>query len=140
MKFQVEIEINLPRKKVLEHYTNLDNLQHWVDGFISVEHVTGEVCKPGARYEVKFRVGNLNILATETITRNDLPEELWLEEECDGLTNLAKNFFIDLGNGKTKWVIISDHSGEFLPKIGASAFKKKTVKFMESFKKFMEAL
>jgi hypothetical protein len=92
----------------------------------------------GARYEVKFRVGNLNILATETIRRNDLPEELWLEEESDGLTNLSKNFFVDLGNGKTKWVIISDHSGEFLPKIGASAFKKKTVKFMESFKGFVE--
>ena len=90
MNFKVEIEINLPRKEVLEKYKNLDNLKHWVDGFISVKHISGEPCQPGSRYDIKFRVGNLNIQVSETIRRNALPEELWLEEESDGLKNLSK--------------------------------------------------
>ena len=138
MKFQVEIDIDLPRHKVLEYYTNTQNLRYWFDGFRSLTCLSDAPCEVGAKYELKFSVGNMNIQVTETIKRNDLPEELWLVEESDGLTNLLKNFFVELDDDKTKWVIISNYEGEFLPQIGPSAFKKKTVKFMESFKDFVE--
>lgn len=138
MKIQVEIDINCPREKVLEYYTNTANLKYWVAGFDSFEWLTDAKCTVGSSYLVKFHVGNMNIQVRETITRNDLPEEIWYQEESEGISNIAKNFFVEIDERSTKWVIISNYESEYMKHIGLSAFEKKTYKFMESFKEFVE--
>ena len=139
MKVQVDLDIDLPRDQVLELYRNPDNLKNWFIGFREFNHLSGRPCAIGSRFEVKFRVGNMNISVEEKITRNDLPEEIWYEEHTEGITNLQKNLFIDVGENTTKWVIISNYESDYIKHIGLSAFKKKTLKFMNSFKRFAES-
>lgn len=138
MKIQVELDINLPRHQVLERYRNPDNLKEWFIGFREFNHLAGRPCAINSRFEVVFRVGNMTIRVEETITRNDLPEEIWYEEYTEGITNLQKNLFIEVDEKTTKWVIISNYESEYIHYIGLSAFKKKTLKFMRSFKRYVE--
>ncbi len=45
--YTVEIEIALPRDRVIELFDNAENLLKWQKGLQSFEHISGEPGQPG---------------------------------------------------------------------------------------------
>lgn len=142
MKYTTQIEINLPREEVLQKFENLDNLKHWQKGLISYEPISGIPGEEGAKCRLKYKMGKREIEMIETITRKNLPQELFATYEAKGVYNLQENFFEKTDTNTTSWVSHCEFrfSG-FMKIIGTlmpGAFKKQSVQYMEDFKKFAE--
>lgn len=144
MKYTNEIEIKLPRTKVVELFDNPDNLKHWQPGFISFEHISGIEGQPGSMSRIKMKNGNRIIEMTETLHKRDLPHELSGQYKMKGTIHKLKNFFVELENGNTKWIsegefIFSGIVMKFFGFIMPRAFQKQSFKYMEYFRDFAEA-
>lgn len=142
MKYSNEIEINLPRKTVVDLFDNPDNMPKWQEGFISFEPISGEPGKKGSKSKLKYKMGKREIEMVETITKNALPDEFNGTYEAKNVFNIISNKFIDQGN-TTKWIAENEFQfsgfmklmGLFMP----GAFKKQSLKYMKDFKKFAES-
>ena len=142
MKYSTEVEINLPVKKVVELFDNPDNLKHWMEGLQNFEHISGTPGQPGAKSRLKFKMGNREIEMIETITVRNLPEEFSGTYEAKGVFNIVKNKFIPISVNKTKHITESEFQFSGMMKlmgiIMPGAFKKQSMKFLNSFKNFAE--
>ena len=67
MKYKLEIEIDLPRKKVIDLFDNPDNMRHWQEGFVSFEPLSGTPGQVGAKSRLKYIMGKRDIEMVETI-------------------------------------------------------------------------
>lgn len=142
MKYKLEIEINLPRERVIELFDNPDNMKYWQEGFVSFEPQSGTPGEAGAKSLVKYKIGNREMEMIETIKKKDLPDEFSGSYETKGLKNEIKNFFIEMGPNKTKWISENEFKASGLAKLYAffmpGAFKKQSFKYMKNFKAFAE--
>jgi len=141
MKYTSEIEINLPREKVIELFDNKANLKHWQEGLQSFEQLSGDPGTIGSKYTLKYKMGKRNIEMTETILKRESSNFDFLYE-AKGVWNEVKNSFSEIDQNQTKWTIENDFRGKGMMAIMLflipSMFKKQTMKFMNSFKKFTE--
>jgi len=64
---KVTTTINAPVEKVWEVLMNPDNLQHWLTGFVSAEHLTGTVGEKGSTSKLKFLERGKEMEVTETV-------------------------------------------------------------------------
>ena len=142
MKYSNEVEINLPRNRVIELFDNTDNMKHWQKGLQSFEHVSGTPGQPGATSRLKYKMGKREIEMIETITNNNLPEEFAGTYDAKGVHNIMSNKFISLSENKTKWVADCEFQFKGFMKVIAflmpAAFKKQSQKYLDDFKTFAE--
>jgi carbon monoxide dehydrogenase subunit G len=142
MKYQAEITINLPIKKVIELFDNSENLKHWQPGLISFEHLSGEPGQAGSKARLVYKMGKKELIMIETITRKNLPFEFSGTYEAKGVFNEVKNYFTPIGTDKTKYSMDNEFKFKGLMKLFAflipGAFKKQSQKFLEQFKAFAE--
>ena len=141
MKYTTEIEISLPRNRVIELFDNPDNMSSWQEGFISFETISGNPGEEGAKAKLKYKMGKREIEMTETITKRDLPDIFNGTYEAKGVFNIIENRFIDKGE-TTTWISVNEFRFKGFMKLFAifmpGAFKKQTLKYMNDFKKFAE--
>ncbi len=144
MSFQVEMEIKLPRRRVLELFLDPDNVPKWQRGLVTTERISGKDREVGAKTRSLHSMGGRELWITETITVHDYPEKFCAIYEGGGTHNLIENYFSEAGPHKTKWVLLSDFSNSnllirlmtiFMP----GMFKKQTVTFMNYFREFAES-
>lgn len=64
---KVTITINRPPEKVWELFMNPGNLQYWLTGFISAEHLSGNIGETGSVSKLKFMERGKVIEVTETV-------------------------------------------------------------------------
>lgn len=143
MKYQITMEIDLPRDKVVELFDNAENLKEWQPDLISFEHLSGEPSQVGAKSKLCYQMGKRKIEMIETITENNLPDSFCGTYEADGCDNVVNNHFVDLDGQKTRWEFETEFKmSGVLMKIMAflmpGAFKKHSLKFMQNFKEFAE--
>jgi hypothetical protein len=142
MKYTAEVELNLPREKVIELFDNTENLKKWQEGLVSFEHIEGEPGKEGAKSQLKYKMGKREIEMVETITKRNLPDEFFGTYETKGVWNEVRNYFIVEGDQKTKWRLDTEFKGSGFMKImmlfAPGMFKKQTLKSMNDFKEFAE--
>ena len=142
MKYTLELEINLPRNRVIELFDNPDNLKKWQPDLISFEHLSGEAGQVGAKSRLRYRTGKREFEMIETITVNKLPDEFSGTYEGKGFWNKVENRFSESGADKTKWVLDSEFKVGGIMKIMSifmpGLFKKQSLKFMKQFKEFAE--
>lgn len=144
MKYTCKIEINQPVEKVIELFDNVDNLPKWMEGLESFEHLSGEAGQPGAKSLLKFKMGKRKMEMTETITVRNLPEEFSGSYEMDGVINHIKNTFSAISESKTLYTTENEFviKNNIVMKIFAflmpGMFKKQSMKYLQSFKKFAE--
>jgi len=142
VNYQIAIEINLPRGRVIELFDNPDNLPKWQPGLVSVEPLSGTPGQIGAKSRLKYKMGSREVEMVETITERNLPDVFSGTYEAKGVWNEVINRFEEISPAKTRWV--SDVTFKFsgMMKLMAaatpSAFKKETLKFMKNFKDFAE--
>lgn len=141
MKYSNEIEINLPRKKVIELFDNTDNMAKWQEGFVSFVPINGKPGEEGSTAELKYKMGKREVEMIETIIKRNFPDEFHCTYEAKSVYNEVGNIFIDEGDS-TRWV--SDNVFQFsgFMKLFAffmpGAFKKQSFKYMKDFKTFAE--
>lgn len=143
MKYTVEIELDLPREKVIEIFDNPDNMQHWQTGFLSFEPISGTPGERGAKSRLRYMMGKKEMELIETITLRDLPERFDGTYECPGVWNEVKNRFEVVGSRKTRWVSENEFRfSSFFMKLMAfvmpGVFRRQSRKFMQNFKEFAE--
>lgn len=141
MKYANEIEIKLPRQRVIELFDNPDNMSKWQEGFVSFETLNGEPGQEGAKAKLKYKMGKREVEMIETITKRNLPDEFNGTYEAKNVFNIVSNKFIDLGNS-TKWLSENKFRFNGFMRIIAlfmpGAFEKQSLKYMKDFKKFAE--
>lgn len=143
MKYTAEVEINVPREKVVALFDNPDNLKKWMEGLECFEQVSGTPGQVGAKSRLVHKMGRREIEMIETVTSRNLPDEFSGTYEAKGAFNIVRNRFIDKGN-KTQYITEQEFqfSGFFMKLMGMlmpGVFKKQTLKYMNSFKMFVEA-
>jgi carbon monoxide dehydrogenase subunit G len=142
MKYTLDIEINLPREKVIELFDNPDNHKHWQPGLISYEHLSGNAGQPGAKTRLIYKMGKREVEMIETVTVRNLPEEFSGTYEAKGVWNSMKNTFTETENGTTIYTAETEFKMKGFMKLMAAimpgAFKKQTFKYMKLFKEFAE--
>jgi len=143
MTYTTEIIIDLPREDVIKKLDNPENMKHWQEGLISIEHLEGIPGRLGAKMKLKYKLGKRDMELIETITKNNFPDEFHANYDSKNVRNIQKNRFIKLANGHTKWVSetefqLSGFMMKFMAFIMPGAFKKQSLKFMQNFKAFAE--
>jgi carbon monoxide dehydrogenase subunit G len=103
MKYSVEIEINRPIEKVIELFDNPNNMDKWMEGLQSFEHLSGVAGQPGAKSKLRFKMGKREIDMIETIHTRNLPDEFSGIYEAKGVYNKVTNRFLKLSQDKTKY-------------------------------------
>lgn len=144
MKYNCEIEIDQPVDKVIELFDNPDNLKKWMEGLQSFEAVSGEPGQPGAKSKLKFKMGKREMEMIETITVRNLPEEFSGTYVMNGVYNIVTNKFVPLSYNRTKYISRQEfqfHNPmmKILAFLMPGIFKKQSMKYLESFKKFAES-
>ena len=141
--YTVEIEINLPRDRVVELFDDSENLFYWQNGLQSFEHISGEPGQPGAQSRMTYKHGKHQFDLIETITENNLPDEFNGTYEWKGGSNTLINKFIEVEPGITKWESTCDYTlqgimmklmGWFFP----HKFKEQNMLYLKNFKRFCE--
>lgn len=141
MKYSHEIEINLPREKVIKLFDNPDNMPKWQEGFISFKPIKGKPGEEGSTAKLNYKMGKREVEMIETITKRNLPDEFNTTYKAKGVFNIIENRFIDQGT-TTKWITVNEFRFNGFMKLIAffmpGAFKKQSFKYMKDFKKFAE--
>ena len=143
MKYNCEIEIDLPLNRVIELFDSTENLYKWQPGLISFEHLSGEPGQVGAKSKLQYNMGKREIEMIETITERKLPDELSCTYDAKGVFNSVKNNFVELTPNRTKWVTENEFQfSGFMKLMGLlmpGAFKKESNKYLQQFKDFAES-
>jgi uncharacterized membrane protein len=143
MKYQIEVEVDLPRDQMIELFDDPDNLEKWMPNLKSFEHLNGEPGHVGAQSKFVVSHGKNTCELIETVTVRELPDKFEGTYEMDGMWNEVKNQFIDIDSLKTRWIAHSEFKSDKLMMklmmfLMPGAFKKESLKFMISFKEFAE--
>ncbi|MFZ1256379.1 MAG: SRPBCC family protein [Saprospiraceae bacterium] len=143
MKYTCEIEIDLPIEKVISLFDNSDNLLKWMEGLQSFEIISGNPGQVGAKARLIFLMGKRKMEMIETITVRNLPTEFSGTYEANGVFNIVKNSFKEMGPNRTKYISEQEFQFKgFMKVIGfimPGAFKKQSMKYLKAFKNFAES-
>lgn len=93
MNYSTEISIDLPRAEVLKKLTSVDNLKHWQAGFISAEHLSGELGQFGAKMKLQYKFGSRSMEMIETITKKIYLLIFIIAIQPAGCTTYSEIFF-----------------------------------------------
>ena len=139
LSFSFEIEIKKPIEEVYALLRNRNKLQQWQPGLISDERIDDKSGQK--RYKLTYRIGNRNMIMTETILQDALPHYN-VSYAMKGLLNTVENTLVSQSQYSTLW--ISDTKFEFrgIKKL-ISIFMKRGFEaqsqiIMKNFKSFAE--
>lgn len=143
MKYSCEVIIDRPLEEVITKLDNPENMKHWQKGLIGYEFVNGEPGKSGSQMRLDYKMGKRSISMTETIVKNNFPNEFHANYDAKGVHNVQENYFEALSDSRTKWKSDSEFQfqsfgmklmGWLMPK----AFKKQSMNYLNDFKAFVE--
>lgn len=143
MVTETKIIINRPLKEVWQFFENPDNLKLWLGGFQKLEHVSGTPGTAGAKARHYFLERGKELILEEEILEV-IPEKKFAGTLGSSMmVNTVTNYFNDLGNDQTEYIISSDTQFKsFLWKqIGPlmkGEFKKRQEKDMQTLKEVLE--
>jgi hypothetical protein len=142
MNYSISIDLDLPRERVIELFDSTDNLYKWQRGLQSFEPLEGEPGQPGAKSKMVFQMGKRRIEMVETITKRELPDAFEGTYDAEGVHNVVKNRFVELGADQTRWESEQEFQFKgFMKVIGflmPGAFKKQSMVYAKDFKAFAE--
>jgi len=143
MKFIAEVEIEKPIGELIVLIQDPENTLQWLDGLLSVKHISGEERQAGAISKVVFDspAGRLHI--TETVVSNELPDEYIMRYEGPGYTSYSNYTFEKLSDSSTRFTMIQQVELKGALKLAGGIVKGKMRhqldKSAESFKQFAES-
>jgi len=143
MKYSVDIEIEKPISEVVELFRNQNNNKHWMEGLQTLELLSGEAAKTGAKSKYVFTMGKRTVEMTETVLEGNLPAKYLVSYEATGVYNTVCTKFESINAESTKCINESEFKFKgfmmFMAILMPGAFKKQSRKYLEDFKAFAEA-
>src|SRR6266571_7190749 len=141
MKSTVTVEINLPREKVDDLFTDPRNSTLWMNDVDRIEVVSGQLGMPGSKYRLVPRKGNMVFVAT--VLSRDLPNEARLVLDSPNVVVSVTGTFQSHTANRT--LLISNEVFRFKGAISAIfgffeqiAIRKAHRRHIEAFKAFAE--
>lgn len=144
MKYETKITINAPLDQVIAKLDNPENMKHWQEGLQSYELVGGlEPGSPGAKMILHYTLNGRDMVLTETVLKNNFPHYFEASYTTKGVYNIQYNHFKATTPNKTLWICENEFrfKGFAMKAVGflmGSTFKKQSMKFLKSFKAFVE--
>ena len=144
MKFSGAIEINKPRALVAKLFADPKNLKEYQDGFVRKELQSGQEGQTGAVSTMYYSDGKRDMILTETILSNNLPDSFEAAYHHKHMDNTMKCSFTEITPNKTRYDYEFEYTriNWFLPKLMAILFpgmyRKQGEKWMQQFKDFVE--
>ncbi|MEM9358633.1 MAG: SRPBCC family protein [Pseudomonadota bacterium] len=144
MRYQLDLEINAPRDRVVELFLDTDNLKHWQPSLVRFEMINCDAFRGvGAQSRQLHRMGKREVEMIATITVENHPDEFSATYEAEDMWNLIENRFEEFGDS-TRWSLVSEcRSSSWFMKVlmllFPGMFKKQTMEFMQYFKSFVES-
>lgn len=143
MKYTSEIIINKPIDQVVGLFDDPANMDKWMKGLQSFEHLSGTPGQVGAKSKLVFQMGKRRIEMVETITARNLPDEFTGTYEAQGVFNIVGNKFVKISEHQTKYISEQEFQfSGFMKIIGflmPNAFKKQSMQYLIDFKNFVES-
>jgi len=143
MNYTIELEVDKPRDEVARLFMDEASLPFWQPGFVSIEHLSGDEGKPGAKSKLLYKNRGRDVEMIETIQVFSPPDEFTATFEAKGMHMTVKNLFYEAGENKTRWVSENEAqtSGLMMKIVGIlmpGCFKKESMKYNVAFKAFAE--
>jgi len=144
MKFTCSVSINAPRQKVVEYFSNPEYLKEWQDGFIGLKHISGTPEQNGSVTEMRYKFGKGEMVITETILSNNLPNEFKGNYHHKHTENTMHNIFeiIDsqttLYKAEIEYTRFSGIMINIIKTVMPGMFKRQVLKWMNNLKEFVE--
>ena len=140
--YSCDVEIGLPRSRVIELFDDPDNLLKWQPDLIRFEPLSGTPGRPGATSRLTYRAGKGELEMIETITERDLQDVFSGTYKTKmGVTEI-RNRFIDRGN-TTRWIVDTEYKASGMMKILSpflrGVIRKQTQTVVDNFKAFAES-
>ena len=145
MKHAGSIQINKPKEVVARFFADPAYLGEYQDGFIRKELVSGQEGQTGAVSRMYYKYGKRDMIMTETITRNDLPDAFEAHYHHKHMDNTWQCRFTSLDENRTEYSYAFEYTriDWFMPRLIAILFpgvyRKQGEKWMRQFKEFVEA-
>ena len=143
MRYELELEVGIPRERIVALMLDQANLMKWQPDLLRVEPLSGEPGAVGSKTLQVNRMGKRELEIVETVTVNDPPTALCATYESDDVWNSIDNRFHEAGEGTTRWVLVSEFRStsimmKLMTWLAPGMFKKQTRTFMQRFKEFAE--
>jgi carbon monoxide dehydrogenase subunit G len=110
MRFESDIEIGAPVKKVWTLIDKLEEWPQWMPSIKKIERVSQGPLTVGSQLSVTARVSGLTVILLMTITKFVPERNVVLEGKALG-TKLTRFYTLEPVNGKTRVIIGGDVSG-----------------------------
>jgi len=129
---------------VTELFIDVDNLKEYQDGFIKKELIKGNAGENGAISKMNYKYGKRDMILTETITNNNLPNSFEASYHHMNMDNTMKCTFIEINENQTRYEYEFEYTriNWVLPKLMTilfpSMYRKQGEKWMKQFKEFVE--
>ena len=142
MKFRSEVEIEKPMDVLIPLIQDPNATLKWLEGLKSVKHVSGEERQAGAVSRVVFDSPAGRMFITETVIRNELPDEYIIRYEGNGYTSYSNYSFEKVSSESTKFILQQQVELKGALKLASGLLRgtmnKQLKKSAESFKRFAE--
>lgn len=144
MKFTCSVTINQPRSNVVEYFINPEYLKEFQKEFIRKELISGKPQQEDAISKMYYKMGNGEMVLTETILENKLPDYFLAQYHHKHTDNIMKTMFTEINANNTNITSEIEYTAfrGFMVKamavIAPSFFKKQVQKWLENLKTFVE--
>ncbi len=144
MKFEGSITIDKPVGIVTGFFADPSNLKEWQDGFVKKELLEGVEGKDGAISKMYYSDGKRDMVLTETIISNKLPDSFEAFYHHKHMDNTMKCQFTSIAADQTNYSYQFEYTriNWILPRLMAIFFpgiyRKQGEKWMKQFKEYVE--
>lgn len=144
MKIRGSIIVEKPREEVVSCFRNPNFLGEYQDGFVKKELIEGVEGEKGAISKMYYKMGNHDLILTETIIENKLPESFEAFYSHQHMDNTMVCTFVEISPGKTSYEYTYEYTriNWIMPKLMSILFpgmyKKPAEKWLRQFKEFVE--
>ena len=143
MRYTLNLQIDLPRERVIDLFDSTENLKKWQKGLVSFETFEGTPGQEGAKSRLIYKMGKRDVEMIETIKVRNFPDEFTGIFEAKNVWNEVKNQFKETADGHTNWKFETEFKFKGFMKVMSAlmpgAFKKQSLKSMHAFKDFAES-
>tara|TARA_B100000963_G_scaffold277816_1_gene246205 strand:+ start:3650 stop:4177 length:528 start_codon:yes stop_codon:yes gene_type:complete len=142
IKFEEEIVINANIDTIAIILNNPSKIDNYMPGVEKYSLKKGDLGRKGAVAEIKINSEGNDILLKETIIYNNLPNEIKISYEADGVYNVVNYSLEVLTNNKVRLNYIQEFKfNGYMKFVGffmKSALKSQSRVFLNNFKNYIE--
>lgn len=144
MKFTGSVDIDQPLQVVADLFADPDNRSEYQDGFERWEMVSGTAGEEGAVSKLYYENRGREMVLTETITANHLPNSLEAFYEHSHMDNTLTTTFTALSENQTRYEIEGEYTAlrgivpNVMARIFPGIFTKQAQGWLDNFKVFAE--